>query len=69
MRGPLAVLRSLAPSGRHRAAPAPLINLPMDAELCEARYCPEEMRSTYHAIHADGSRTCWTCCTTTGADT
>lgn len=31
------------------------------------RYCPEELRQTYHAVHADGSRRCWTCGTETEA--
>jgi hypothetical protein len=60
--GPLAALRSLVPSGRHRAAaPAVLVALPMDAEPGEFAPCPAEERSTYHAIQADGARRCWTC--------
>lgn len=35
------------------------------AELCESRYCPDEMTIRFHAIHTDGSRRCWTC----GAET
>lgn len=66
MKGPLAALRSLVPSGRHRAA-LPLVALPMDAEPGEFATCPAEERSTYHALHADGSRTCWTCKTWTEA--
>ena len=32
-----------------------------DAEPGAFRWCPDELRTTYHAMHADGSRTCWTC--------
>ncbi|MGW1939005.1 hypothetical protein [Streptomyces goshikiensis] len=69
MRGPLAALRSLAPSGRHRAATpgGPLIALPMDAEPGEFAHCPAEERQTYHAVQADGARRCWTCNTITEA--
>ncbi len=30
--------------------------------------CPVEERARLHAVHADGSRTCWTCSTTTKGD-
>lgn len=39
--------------------------LPDDAELCEMAHCPAEDRTRYHAIHADDTRTCWTCATIT----
>ncbi|MDJ0460640.1 hypothetical protein [Streptomyces sp. H27-C3] len=56
------------PHGRHRATPAvpdmgPLADL-IAAGAVDANgyaWCPEEARSMYHALHADGSRTCWTC--------
>jgi hypothetical protein len=52
-------LRSaLRPTGTHRGGAEPLTP-------SEFRHCPEEDRSTFHAIHADGSRTCWTCLTCT----
>ncbi|MFD7016050.1 hypothetical protein [Streptomyces sp. NPDC059928] len=54
--------------GRHRAtasAPdlAPLAALieAGEADSNDSAWCAEEARTTYHAIHADGSRTCWTC--------
>ncbi|KUF18418.1 hypothetical protein [Streptomyces silvensis] len=30
--------------------------------------CPAEERARLHALHADGSRTCWTCRWTTQGD-
>ncbi|WP_393075113.1 hypothetical protein [Streptomyces sp. LN704] len=53
-------------TGRHRG-PRAADPAPADTEPGEFRYCPEELRTTYHAIHDDGSRTCWTCRTTTPA--
>lgn len=38
------------------------------ADLAESRYCPDEMTLRYHAVHADGSRRCWTCGCETPAD-
>ncbi|MEV6569979.1 hypothetical protein [Streptomyces sp. NPDC051577] len=67
MRNPLTALRSLAPSGQHRAAPAPLIALPMDAEPGQFAICPAEDREQYHAVQADGRLRCWTCNTLTEA--
>jgi hypothetical protein len=32
-----------------------------DGESGEYRYCPEEMRTRYSAVRADGSCRCWTC--------
>lgn len=37
-----------------------------DIEANDWAYCGAEQRTTFHAIHTDGSRTCWTCSTTTG---
>lgn len=31
-------------------------------------YCPTEQRTTFHAIHADASRRCWTCNTVTAGE-
>ncbi|WP_327413194.1 hypothetical protein [Streptomyces sp. NBC_01233] len=68
MRGPLAVLRALVPSGRHRATtPAVLIALDLDAEPGEFAVCPAEQVVRYHAVQADGARRCWTCSTVTEA--
>lgn len=36
-----------------------------DVEPNECAPCPACERTTFHAMHADGSRTCWTCSTTT----
>lgn len=62
------------PRGHHRAAAAPDMT-PLaaaiaagDAEPGAMAWCPEETRRTYHALHADGTRTCWTCRTTTPGD-
>jgi len=38
-----------------------------DAESGEYRYCPEEMRTRYSAVRADGSARCWTCSAVTPA--
>ncbi|MFD5031668.1 hypothetical protein ACFWM0_14820 [Streptomyces sp. NPDC058405] len=57
----------IRPTGHHRAAPAqdmsPLADAIAagDAEPGAMAWCPEEERTTYHALHADGSRRCWTC--------
>lgn len=54
-------LRSaLRPTGTHRGGGGAEPLAPS-----EFRHCPEEDRSTFHAIHPDGSRTCWTCLTCT----
>lgn len=34
----------------------------------EYAYCPQQGRTTAHAMHADGSRRCWDCGTTTSDD-
>ncbi|MCP3817801.1 hypothetical protein NLX86_06525 [Streptomyces sp. A3M-1-3] len=64
----------IRPRGRHRAVPAPVDMTPLadllaagEAEPGEFRYCPEELRSTYHAIHVNGGRRCFTCNTETEA--
>ncbi|MFF1958012.1 hypothetical protein ACFVWX_13600 [Streptomyces sp. NPDC058220] len=63
----------LKPTGHHRAVPAPDMS-PLanaiatgDAEPGAMAWCPEEERTTYHALHADGSRRCWVCNTETEA--
>ncbi|MFC5202803.1 hypothetical protein [Streptomyces kaempferi] len=70
MTSPLRVLRQIvAPAGKHRPGvvhPAPLLR-PDDALATEAALCPAEERTTLHALNRDGSRTCWTCRTTTPA--
>ncbi|MFH8577197.1 hypothetical protein [Streptomyces zaomyceticus] len=40
------------------------------AEPCDFFPCPAEQRRRPHAIHADGSRNCWSCghTTTPGSD-
>ncbi|MFF3497418.1 hypothetical protein ACFYWS_39505 [Streptomyces sp. NPDC002795] len=69
--------------GRHRHGdrPAP-IELPAlldeadvdqlladgDIEASECAPCPCCARTTFHAMHTDGSRTCWTCGTTTAGE-
>lgn len=60
----------LTAHGQHRAAPLPddLLaavygeQMPSDSGW---RYCPEELRQTYHRIDTDGTRTCWTCAAVT----
>jgi hypothetical protein len=32
-----------------------------DIEANDYDHCPYEQRTTFHALHTDGSRTCWTC--------
>ncbi|MFF8656770.1 hypothetical protein [Streptomyces huasconensis] len=77
-----AVRRLLRSPGRHRPGtpPAPAAESPAfleeralveaiedgDIEANEWAFCTAEQRTTFHAIHTDGSRTCWTCGTTTG---
>ncbi|MFE5681688.1 hypothetical protein [Streptomyces sp. NPDC056512] len=39
-----------------------------DIEANECAPCPTCTRTTFHALHTDGSRTCWTCNTTTAGD-
>lgn len=39
-----------------------------DAVANEYAHCPAEDRATFHAVHANGSRTCWTCQTHTAGD-
>lgn len=39
-----------------------------DIEANAFALCPTEERTTFHAIHADGSRTCWTCQSHTAGD-
>ncbi|MEV3857779.1 hypothetical protein AB0J38_26070 [Streptomyces sp. NPDC050095] len=76
---PLRTLRQIiAPTGRHRAAPeTPRDSLLDDGqfeqlledgeiEANDLAHCPVERRTTFHAMHTDGSRTCWTCASTTG---
>ncbi|WP_037649798.1 hypothetical protein [Streptomyces flavidovirens] len=71
--GCLFVWHALRPTGQRRATPvpnmAPLAALLAAGELDsnDTAWCPEETRTTYHALHADGSRTCWTCRTDTPA--
>ncbi|MFE0137660.1 hypothetical protein ACFWY6_39805 [Streptomyces sp. NPDC059037] len=42
--------------------------LPGDIEANDFAFCPTEECTTFHAIHANGSRTCWTCQTRTAGD-
>lgn len=39
-----------------------------DAVANDYALCPAEQRTTFHALHANGSRTCWTCWTHTAGD-
>ncbi|MEV5977545.1 hypothetical protein [Streptomyces sp. NPDC052114] len=39
-----------------------------DIEANEQAFCGVEQRTTFHALHTDASRTCWTCGTTTAGD-
>ncbi|MET7436610.1 hypothetical protein ACFYQQ_00980 [Streptomyces sp. NPDC005496] len=68
MTSPLRVLRQIvAPAGRHRPGatqPTPLLR-PDDLVANKAAYCPAEQRTTFHGMHRDGSRHCWTCRTNT----
>lgn len=84
MTSPIRVLRQIvAPNGRHRGgsvvAAAPAAGV-LDEEhlealldndevvVSESALCPTCARTTFHAMHRDGSRTCWTCQTVTGAE-
>ncbi|MEU0275967.1 hypothetical protein [Streptomyces sp. NPDC006307] len=49
------IIAPLVQSWRARRA------LPANAELCEFHPCPNERRTRPHAVHADGSRSCWHC--------
>lgn len=55
-------------TGRHRG-PRAVDPVPIDTEAGEFRYCPEELRTTYHAIQDNGSTRCWTCNTESEAST
>ncbi|GAA3717932.1 hypothetical protein [Streptomyces tremellae] len=60
--------RALQPTGAHRAPrPAPASPYP-DSEPTARAWCPECARTEAHALHLDGTRTCWTCHTTTQGD-
>ncbi|MBW5420231.1 hypothetical protein GKQ77_01430 [Streptomyces sp. BG9H] len=79
-----AVRNLLRGPGRHRpgALPAPVDESPVlldeqvltaaiadgDIEANEFAFCGAEQRETFHAIHSDGSRTCWTCQNVTGSE-
>ena len=39
-----------------------------DVEANECAHCPCCSRTTFHAMHTTGSRTCWTCGTTTAGE-
>ncbi|MGD6750951.1 hypothetical protein [Streptomyces sp. BH105] len=39
-----------------------------EIEANECAPCPGCERNTFHAMHTDGSRTCWTCATTTAGE-
>ncbi|MFB7711638.1 hypothetical protein [Streptomyces sp. NPDC056105] len=73
---PLRVLRQIiAPTGKHRATAGVLDEAELeqlladgDIEANECAPCPTCTRTTFHAMHTDGSRTCWTCNTTTAGD-
>ncbi|MCX4827137.1 hypothetical protein OG746_26915 [Streptomyces sp. NBC_01016] len=70
--------------GRHRhgGRPTPIEQRPVllddadvdqlladgDIEANECAPCPCCSRTTFHAMHTDGSRTCWTCGTTTAGE-
>lgn len=59
------------PRGQHRSTPDMTVLEAAiatgDAEPGAMAWCPECARSTYHALHTDRSRTCWTCRTETEA--
>lgn len=38
-----------------------------EVEANDFAYCPDEARTTFHAIRTDGSRRCWTCTCETAA--
>lgn len=58
----------LRPTGQHRddglVALADRIALG-DLDANDSAWCPACTRRTFHALHTGGSRTCWTCNTTT----
>lgn len=61
------LVQRLRPSGAHRApriAASPVSPYP-DSEAAGRAWCPECDRSEAHALHTDGSRTCWICHHTT----
>lgn len=74
----------IAPTGKHRAAVGLAEEFPLDTLLDEGEFeqlladgeieanecapCPTCSRTTFHAMHTDGSRTCWPCGTTTAGD-
>lgn len=76
---PMRVLRQIvAPTGRHRRAELAgpgreVLDEVRLEELLDAGEvvanevapCPGCGRSTFHAMHRDGSRRCWTCSTAT----
>ncbi|MFZ3556434.1 MULTISPECIES: hypothetical protein [unclassified Streptomyces] len=39
-----------------------------EIEANECAHCPTCARTTFHAMHTTGSRTCWTCATTTAGE-
>jgi hypothetical protein len=68
----LTVRGLINPTGRHRAVPhcvpssAEFERLLADGQIAatELASCPGCRRTTAHALNTDGSRTCWTCRTT-----
>ncbi|APY88215.1 hypothetical protein DCW30_05645 [Streptomyces alfalfae] len=78
---PLAAVRRLLHSLDHHQPATPLADAELldeqalaaaladgDVEANDWAHCPTEGRTRFHAIHTDGSRTCWTCRTTTGSE-
>lgn len=69
------LVRPVARGGKHRAPGlAPATGTAENeappagrAGLSRPALCPAEQRTTLHAFHGDGSRTCWTCSTSTEA--
>lgn len=61
----------LRPTGQHRdpglVALADRIALG-DLDANDTAWCPACARTTFHALHTDQTRTCWTCNTTTRED-
>lgn len=62
------LVRRLQPTGAHRAPRAVPTSPYPDSEPAAHAWCPECTRVEAHALHADGSRTCWTCNHTTLGD-
>lgn len=76
---PMRALRQIVrPTGRHRA---PTVGYGVldettldellasgDVEENEHRHCGACEKTTFQALHADGTSTCWTCSTTTAGD-